>query len=76
MKYAVSTSDVGIETDEAALLKRLAQLCKTRAIASDADWDAAVGVLFNATNASGLTATTRTFMIEFFRQFIKVSPPG
>lgn len=70
--YNVSPTDppIGIDTD--ALGTRIAAFCKAQNITTDAQWTTAVTQAFNGTNASGLSASTRTFMVEFFSKLIKI----
>jgi hypothetical protein len=66
------TGDPFVSLDEQELLKRIALACKNNAITSDAQWTTFVQTRFDATNASGLSAATRTFMIEFFTKLVKI----
>jgi hypothetical protein len=61
-----------ISIDNEALIARIALACQNNAITNDAQWTTFVQTRFDATNASGLSAGTRTFLIEFFTQLIKI----
>ena len=72
MGAKVTTSDPAVSVDKEAVEKRVAALCKAQGITDDAGWSTFVAARFNATNASGLSAGTRTFMIEFFDKLVKI----
>jgi hypothetical protein len=61
-----------IRVDIEALTERVAAACRNNNITTDAGWSTFVAARFNSTNASGLTVSTRTFLIEFFDKLIKV----
>lgn len=64
--------DPKVRIDAEALTKRIALACKNNAITNDAGWSSFITTRFDATNASGLTAGTRTLLIEFFTQFVTI----
>jgi hypothetical protein len=72
MPYKPAVTDPNIDVDTDALVVRVATFCKNQGITNQAGWETRVGQAFNATNASGLNAATRTFLIEFFTKMIKV----
>jgi hypothetical protein len=72
MSYRPVTTDPPVSIDDEGLTRRVATFCKAQGITNDAGWATAVSTAFNGVNASGLSANTRTFMTEFFTNFIKV----
>lgn len=53
--------------------QRLSTALDANAITTNAQWLAYLQTRFDATNASGLTAGTRAFFIEFFRNIVKLA---
>jgi cobalamin biosynthesis protein CbiG len=73
MPYRVVDGDPKITLDVEAVEKRVATFLKGQGISDDAGWAAAVSTAFNAANAPGLSAATRTFLSEFFTKLIKIN---
>lgn len=72
MGFRVTNADPAIEVNTAFIEEKVANVCKNNGITTDAQWSAFVAARFNATNASGLNAGTRTFLIEFFDKLVKI----
>jgi hypothetical protein len=62
-----------VRVDVDSLEQRIATFASNRGITTDAGWAAELATRFDGTNAPGLSATTRTLLIEFFSNLVKFS---
>jgi len=72
MAHQPTPTDPPVAIDVVALTRRIATACKNNGITTDAQWSSFIATRFNATNASGLSAGTRTLLIEFFDKLVKI----
>jgi hypothetical protein len=61
-----------VQVDVEQLTRRIGVAVDANAINDQAAWTAAVGAVFNGTNASGLSPLARAFMIAFFESLVRI----
>jgi hypothetical protein len=63
-----------VSVDTGAVEQRVATFAKSAGITDIAGWQTFIAARFNGTNASGLSANTRSLMVEFFDNLVRFDP--